>query len=210
MRHAGGSGRARRPARERGTDFVPLRVRSHGSLLRGTASPAALVARALEHECPALALTDRDNLYLAIAFYRTARAEGLVPLLGAEVTPCVRSDIAGFVTRGAHEPDPTRVAEPEDDVAALRAPAPDTQGGALLLALDRRGWTHLCELLTLRHLDPAFDLTAALAPRHAGLHVIVESPGLAAGLLGAGVPAAAGEDAPRRAARAGGLWMGVR
>src|SRR5439155_1679030 len=34
----------------------------------------------------ALALTDRDNLYLAIRFDRCARAEGLTPLLGAELT----------------------------------------------------------------------------------------------------------------------------
>ena len=61
--------------------FVPLRVRSHGSLLHGTASPEALVQRALELDYRALALTDRDNLYLAIRFYQRARAEGLVPLL---------------------------------------------------------------------------------------------------------------------------------
>ena len=66
--------------------FVPLRVRSHGSLLLGTAAPEALIERALELGYGALALTDRDNLYLAVRFYRAARAEGLTPLLGAEVT----------------------------------------------------------------------------------------------------------------------------
>ena len=66
--------------------FVPLRVRSHGSLLYGTAPPAALIARALESGCRALALTDRDNLYLAIPFYRAARAEGLTPLIGCTLT----------------------------------------------------------------------------------------------------------------------------
>ena len=54
---------------------------------------------------------------------------------------------------------------------------------------------------------PRFDLVAALAsrrrlPRH-GLHVIVESPGLAASLLAAGVPAARG-GARQRGARGGG------
>jgi DNA polymerase III alpha subunit len=66
--------------------FVPLRVRSHGSLLHGVASPEALIQRALALGYRALALTDRDNLYLAIRFYRAARAEGLAPLLGAELT----------------------------------------------------------------------------------------------------------------------------
>src|SRR5258706_7396739 len=66
--------------------FIPLRVRSHGSLLLGTASPEALIERALELGHAALALTDRDNLYLAVRFYRAARARGLTPLLGAEVS----------------------------------------------------------------------------------------------------------------------------
>ena len=68
------------------TAFVPLRVRSHGSLLFGTASPEALIERALTLGYGALALTDRDNLYLAIRFHQAARAEGLAPLRGAELT----------------------------------------------------------------------------------------------------------------------------
>src|SRR5512145_865364 len=158
--------------------FTPLRVHSHGSLLCGVASPEALIERALALGYEALALTDRDNLYLAIRFYRAARADGLRPLLGAEIA------------HGGHQ--------------------------ALLLPLDRRGYSHLCALLTRRHLDPAFDLVSSLAELHAGLHVIVESPGLAAALLAAGVPAAAGTCGPgaglRSGAgdRAGGLWIGVR
>jgi len=168
--------------------FTPLRVRSHGSLLYGTASPAALVARALELGCRSLALADRDNLYLAIAFYRTALAEGLAPLIG-----CTLSD-------GTHE--------------------------ALLIAADRRGYANLCRLVTARQLEPRFDLATALTvpsacpsvPAHdgppaAGLHVVVESPGLAASLLAGGLDAAAGErgaGARSAARRACGLWMGVR
>jgi DNA-directed DNA polymerase III PolC len=152
--------------------FVPLRVRSHGSLLHGTASPEALVERALALGYDALALTDRDNLYLAVRFLQCARAEGLRALPGAELT--------------------------------------HPSGTALLLPLDRRGWAHLCEVITARQLDPAFDLTTALATRHAGLHVIVESAGLAASLLQAGVPAAAVDTPGRAAVHAGGVWMGVR
>lgn len=154
--------------------FVPLRVRSHGSLLHGTASPEALVARALELGYNALGLTDRDNLYLAVRFDRHARREGLRPLPGAELT---------FAPHAA-----------------------------LLLPLDRRGWANLCRLLTLRHLDPLFDAVAAIGELWRGLHVIVESPGLAASLLAAGVPAAPGalERASRPADHGGGLWLGVR
>lgn len=158
--------------------FVPLRVRSHGSLLHGTAAPEALVTRALELGCHALALTDRDNLYLAIRFYRAAHAEGLTPLLGAEITP-----------------------------VAAGGPS------ALLLALDRRGYAHLCEVISARHLDAEFDLVPALRERSEGLHVVVESPALATALLAAGIPPADHEGAVRHAGvppRPGGLWVGVR
>src|SRR5262245_1277472 len=141
------------------TAFTPLRVHSHGSLLYGVAPPETLVHRAVELGCGSLALTDRDNLYLAVRFYQTALAEGLKPLLG-----CV-------LTAGAPE--------------------------ALLIAIDRRGFSHLCELITRRMLDARFSLVGALAPSTAatpaaGLHIVVESPGLAASLLAAGVQPARG------------------
>lgn len=66
--------------------FTLLRVRSHGSLLAGVASPEALVDRALELGHRSLALADRDNLYLAIRFLQHARANGLAALPGAELT----------------------------------------------------------------------------------------------------------------------------
>jgi DNA-directed DNA polymerase III PolC len=66
--------------------FTPLRVRSHGSLLAGVASPERLVDAALERGHSALALTDRDNLYLAIRFLKAAAAAGLRALPGAELT----------------------------------------------------------------------------------------------------------------------------
>lgn len=171
--------------------FVPLRVRSHGSLLDGTASPRTLIERALTLGYAALALTDRDNLYLALPFYRTARAGGLRPLLGAEVSPGVAPGVAG---------------------RAAEATSPRRRPGALLIALDRRGYANLCAVLTARQLDSGFDLVRALAAWHAGLHVVVESPGLAAALVAAGVPPATGAHPgpARHRAGAGGLWLGMR
>jgi len=158
------------------SSFVPLRVRSNGSLLFGTASPERLIERAAELGYAALALTDRDNLYLAIRFWQFARGAGLIALPGAEITHRDQS--------------------------------------ALLLPLDRRGWANLCRLLTLRMLDPRFELVPRLGEQHDGLQVIVESPGLAASLAAAGVPAARGTIAgasPRAAIpHDGGLWLGVR
>jgi len=171
--------------------FTPLRVRSHGSLLHGVAAPEALVDRALALDYRALALADRDNLYVAIRFWRTAKAEGLAPILGVELSERDVQDVR--VPRAA---------------ASARTPAPPRAASALLLAIDRRGYANLCALITARRLDPAFDLVAALPAHHAGLHVIVESTGLASTLLRAGIPAAFGDDGPRP--RDGGLWIGVR
>ena len=66
--------------------FVPLRVRSHGSLLAGVVSPEALCERAAELGHAALGLADIDNLYLAVRFFNAARGAGLEPIVGAEVT----------------------------------------------------------------------------------------------------------------------------
>ena len=66
--------------------FVPLRVRSHGSLLAGVVSPEALCERAAELGHAALGLTDIDNLYLAVRFLTAAKGAGLKPIVGAELT----------------------------------------------------------------------------------------------------------------------------
>src|SRR2546423_10633709 len=108
--------------------FTPLRVHSHGSLLYGTAGPEGLVGAAVGRGFGALALSDRDNLYLAIRFWKAARAEGLAPILGAVVTTGSSS--------------------------------------ALLLVLDRRGYSNLCAILTARHVEPGFDLVRTLAAHH--------------------------------------------
>src|SRR6185436_15318811 len=138
------------------------------------------------------------NLYVAIRFWRTAKAEGLAPILGVDLGEDGRAGAA----RGAAAPERGVVR------AAPSTPTGAPPARALLVAIDRRGYSNLCALITARKLDPCFDLVGALAERHAGLHVIVESTGLAASLLTAGVPAAFGDHGPRP--RDGGLWIGVR
>src|SRR5262252_2492119 len=66
--------------------FVPLRVRSHGSLLAGVVSPEALCERAAELGHVALGLADIDNLYLAVRFLDAAKGAGIRPIVGAELT----------------------------------------------------------------------------------------------------------------------------
>ena len=184
--------------------FTPLRVRSHGSLLAGVASPEALCGRAAELGYASLGLTDRDNLYLAVRFLEAARGCGLVPVIAAEVTALER------YTRAL-----SRASGLRGEQAARAAATPRV----LLIPFDRRGWASLCTVLTARHLCDDFKLVHAVAEHHAGLHVITESTALAAALLAAGVPpaVAANDEIARGLKRAsgrpasfGGLWLGVR
>src|ERR1700722_19284493 len=65
--------------------FTHLHVASSYSLRYGTATPAALAARAASLGMPALALTDRDGLYGAFKHVQACADAGIKPLLGAEL-----------------------------------------------------------------------------------------------------------------------------
>ena len=66
--------------------FGLLNVHSHYSLLRGVAKVPALVAAAKAQGVSALALTDTNNLYGAIEFYKTCEKEGIRPILGVTLS----------------------------------------------------------------------------------------------------------------------------
>ena len=68
------------------TEYVELHCHSHFSLLDGASSPEALVTRAAELGMNALALTDHDAVYGAVPFVEAARAQGIQPILGTELT----------------------------------------------------------------------------------------------------------------------------
>ena len=76
--------KAPQPAQAQG-HFVHLHCRSGFSLFEGTARPEALVTAARRLKMPALALTDRNNLYGAVPFYIAARDAGVKPIIGMEV-----------------------------------------------------------------------------------------------------------------------------
>jgi error-prone DNA polymerase len=66
--------------------YVELHLSSAFSFLRGSSLPEELVARAAELGYPAVALVDRDGLSGAPRFFKAARAAGIRPLVGAELT----------------------------------------------------------------------------------------------------------------------------
>ncbi len=78
-------------------DFVHLHTHSEYSLLDGAARVKDLVARAVELEMPALAITDHGAMFGAVEFYKTAKAAGVKPIVGCEVyfTPGSRTNREG-------------------------------------------------------------------------------------------------------------------
>jgi DNA polymerase III subunit alpha len=65
--------------------FVHLHLHSHFSLLESTIRFEPLMAQLKLLGQPAVALTDKANLFGAIAFYQVALAHGVKPILGCEI-----------------------------------------------------------------------------------------------------------------------------
>jgi error-prone DNA polymerase len=66
--------------------FVELHAHSAYSFLDGASLPEELAIRAAELGYPALALTDHDGVYGSLEFAHAAKAFGVRPITGAEVT----------------------------------------------------------------------------------------------------------------------------
>ncbi len=66
-------------------DFVHLRVRSAYSLLEGAIKAYDMGKLALKNEMPAVAITDRCNLYGALEFSQACKDAGIQPIIGAAI-----------------------------------------------------------------------------------------------------------------------------
>ncbi|CAA9435736.1 MAG: DNA polymerase III alpha subunit, partial [uncultured Ramlibacter sp.] len=97
--------------------FVHLRLHSEFSIVDGTNRIDDVVKVAAADGQPALAITDLNNLFGAIKFYKAARGAGLKPLIGAEL----------FLQGVGKEP------------GALSR--------LLVLVQNQKGYLNLCELL---------------------------------------------------------------
>ncbi|HVT34978.1 MAG TPA: PHP domain-containing protein, partial [Nevskiaceae bacterium] len=91
--------------------FVHLRVHTEFSLTdgvvrveppkrKGGGTGATLTSRAAELKLPALAITDRDNLFAMVKFYKAAEKEGIKPIVGADLTlaPLAKNDAPERIT----------------------------------------------------------------------------------------------------------------
>ena len=65
--------------------FVHLRQHTEFSVVDGTNRIGDVVAAAASDQQPALAITDLNNLFGTIKFYKTARKSGIKPVIGVEI-----------------------------------------------------------------------------------------------------------------------------
>ena len=98
--------------------FVHLRLHTEFSIVDGTNRVDDVVQAAADDGQPALAITDLNNLFGAIKFYKAAQAKGVKPLIGADV----------WVQASGREDAPL--------------------GRLLLLVQNQQGYLNLCELLS--------------------------------------------------------------
>jgi len=113
------------------SSYIELHAASAFSFLQGASLPEALVERAAALGYPALALLDRDGVYGAPRFHKAARAAGLRPIIGAELT------IAGPTAAG-------RAGEAER--AGAVQPVPPFV--LPVLCETAEGYRNLCRLIT--------------------------------------------------------------
>ncbi len=106
--------------------FIHLRLHTEFSVVDGTNRIDDAVAAAQADGQPALAITDLNNLFGAVKFYKAARGAGVKPLLGAEVSLAGFTDETPGAMPGAHQPPAPRV---------------------ILLVQDKQGYLNLSELL---------------------------------------------------------------
>ncbi len=106
--------------------FVHLHTHTEYSMLDSTIRVADLVARAQADGAPAIAMTDHNNMFGAVEFFKAARKADVKPILGAEVD-MVDED--------------RRAAEPRRTTTLV------------LLCENDEGYRNLCYLLSRAYMD---------------------------------------------------------
>ena len=87
--------------------FVHLHTHTHFSMLDATIRIGDLVARAKEDGVGTIALTDHDNMFGAVDFYKAARKGEIKPILGTELSPAFEAPRPGDVKHS--QADTTRI-----------------------------------------------------------------------------------------------------
>ncbi len=139
--------------------YVELHLHSNYSLLNGASHPEELVARAATLGYSALALTDQNNLYAAVAWGHICKEHGIRPITGMELTMLPSNGpVRNGVTPFTHQlPNPGyRMAgqgkpAPHTPIKFHSSPAAFAPYRLTLLASNRTGYANLCRLASLSH-----------------------------------------------------------
>jgi DNA polymerase-3 subunit alpha len=65
--------------------FVHLRLHTEYSLVDSVVRIPELVARSAQLGAPAVAVTDQNNLFAMVKFYREAMSHGVKPIIGVDL-----------------------------------------------------------------------------------------------------------------------------
>ena len=151
--------------------FVHLHTHSEFSLLDGANRISDLIRRAQEFEMPALALTDHGSLFGAWTFQKTARKEGVKPIIGMEA----------YVAPGDRR-EKSRAGQGERAYYHLVLLARDLEGYRNLVKLASIGYTEgfymrprVDREVLARHSDGLIVSSACMAGEVAR-HVLADNP----------------------------------
>ncbi len=149
--------------------YIELHSSSAFSFLRAATLPEPLIDRAAMLGYPAVALLDRDGVYGAPRFHKAARAAGIKPIIGAELT------LGWGLGAGDWGLAHTK-SKSNRSVTAGHAPAPSPQSLApvSVLVSSQEGYRNLCRLITTMKLR---------APKGEGALTLEDLDGHVAGLV---------------------------
>jgi error-prone DNA polymerase len=148
-----------------GGSYIELHAASAFSFLQGASLPETLVEQAAALGYPACALLDRDGVYGAPRFYRAAKAAGIRPILGAELT--MRGAVAELAPRG-------RRAGAQATAGSRSGRPAQPEWSLPILVETAEGYRNLCRLVTRMKLR---------APKGEGALTLDDLEGSTAGLV---------------------------
>lgn len=108
--------------------YVPLHLHTEYSLLDGATRVKDLIKHAKENNMPAVAITDHGTMYGSIELYKTAKEEGIKPIIGCEMY-IVDKDIT------------------------IKDQTNNSNYHLVLLAKDKEGYKNLVKLISIAQVD---------------------------------------------------------
>ncbi|MEL6752094.1 MAG: PHP domain-containing protein, partial [Pseudomonadota bacterium] len=117
--------------------FVHLHTHSAYSLLEGALPLKDILARTKEDAQPAVAVTDRNNLFGALEFSQKALGEGIQPIIGCKLEVALEPAEAAAPAFGSNQ-------------QAMRA-----HPTMIFLVMNATGYDNLTRLASLAHMEGA-------------------------------------------------------